>query len=271
MVYLMTAFTVPFLITGSIVWVLHDYGASVSFGYGFLIWLVQEIVVMFYAWAVYRAAKEHARAGPPPREIKVHHCWIPLRAFQKMTYLFSRTDQEVRLVTRYHWITWASTAIPAGLLALILLVFGIYAKASELGHSATVRKHHFNVHEVPLTILVICIVLAIGLLAVVARALITWYSTYLVITDRQIILVTLPPIWFVFMEEDAEEITSHGHVHYFKMKQTMWGRIFGFGELTADTPSQMDKKFHDIGYIPRPADVRSIANEARELLAKRRE
>jgi len=236
-------------------------------------WVIIGLIMLIcfgwlYLWAVYRALlqRQKTRLLQKPK-VKPHNQWVSDEAFDRMLHLFTGTEREVVLVTRMHWIRWALPAFTLGPLALVVFGTGLDFLANQRGSRWTINHKTYHHPAFPLTVFLVSVLVALVLLALIVKVVVEWYSEFFVLTEHQMLLVTLPPIWFIWMDEGSEEIPSHGFIHYLKVDQHLLGRIFGFGAFTADTPSQEDDKFHGIAPLPRVNEVRQIFNQIRDRLA----
>jgi len=240
------------------------------------------LVAAFYVQAVYRIAKER-RTRPWQREVQpeARGNWVSRATFHRICFVLneqpglSLMENVVNLVTRKSIWRFLRVAIPCGVLALVLLVEALLhptmnvTTESSVGHKVTtsdhvhMTKYHTVTEHHVVNSGVFFLLLALVALAVILFAWIDWYYTYHMITNINVKLLKVPPLWLPFLRRVHSNVKLRT-IGTNDSDDTAIGNMLGYGNVIGDTPVQRDDALRHMNWMPRHHEVNDILEGAVE-------
>lgn len=254
-----------------------------------LVWVGMPVLLLgaLYLHAVNRIAKER-RTLPWQRNIQPdpEGNWVSRATFERICFVLNeergipQMEGVVNLVTRKSIWRFLRLGLPGGVVALWVLVEAAVHPTAHLtyhryvGHRVTTRdgismtkyRTVTEHHTVPTGVYLL--IMAIVLLVVVLLAWMDWYYTYHLITNVNVRLVRVPPLWLPFLRRENKSVKLR-NIDVHEPKDTGIGNMLGYGNVMGDTPTQNDEALRRMDWMPRHHQVDDILESAIETARRK--
>ncbi|MBA3757312.1 hypothetical protein H0X09_00370 [Candidatus Saccharibacteria bacterium] len=191
---------------------------------------------------------------------------ISTRRFGLVRHKFARGEDKVLRIRRQHWVV----LIPVVLLLLPVVACFVVAGIYQSVHFTIPAYNTVPARPVTLNyIWVAPLVVGLFLLFAAWYAWLGWWCHYRIITNKSLILLTLPPALVIWKDEDFFPL-PHEEAKSVEDKSSLVGRILGFGNVRVGTnmQGQEDEKVNDIRLIPGHTDFGQVLRDCRDMVKK---
>lgn len=168
---------------------------------------------------------------------------------KKLNFYSKDPKEDIVLLTRLHWIAY----LPDLLLVLLFLLLPILLSVISSVFSLSISSALY------IGLFMIGVLMALNIFV---TAVLKWFYSVIVITDRKIVVVTLQNAFYhSYSEAQFENIEDVTH-----STAGFWGNILDVGNLDIDTAG------HEIDFrlkiIPKPRELQDIINDLIEMKKK---
>ena len=168
---------------------------------------------------------------------------------KKLNFYGKDPKEEVVLLTRLHWLAY----LPDLLLVLLFLLLPILLSIISSVFNSSISPALYT------GLFVLGVLIALNVLV---TAILKWFYSVIVITDRRFVVVSLKSgFYHSYSEAQLKNIEDVTHT-----MAGFWGNIFDIGNLDVDTAG------HEIDFrlkmVPKPRELQDIINDLVEMKKK---
>jgi len=168
---------------------------------------------------------------------------------KKLNFYGKDPKEEVILLTRLHWLAY----LPDLLLVLLFLLLPILLSIISSVFNSSISPALYT------GLFVLGVLIALNVLV---TAILKWFYSVIVITDRRFVVVNLKSgFYHSYSEAQLKNIEDVTHT-----MTGFWGNIFDIGNLDVDTAG------HEIDFrlkmVPKPRELQDIINDLVEMKKK---
>lgn len=165
---------------------------------------------------------------------------------KKLNFYSKDPEEDVVLLTRLHWIAY----VPDFLLVLLFLLLPVLLSIISSAFSFPIS---------PVLYIGLFMIGVLVALNIFVTAILKWFYSVIVITDRRIVVVTLQNAFYhSYSEAQLSNIEDVTHT-----TTGFWGNILDVGNLDIDTAG------HEIDFrlkmVPKPRELQDIINDLVEM------
>jgi len=168
---------------------------------------------------------------------------------KKLNFYGKDPKEEVILLTRLHWLAY----LPDLLLVLLFLLLPILLSIISSVFNSSISPALYT------GLFILGVLIALNILV---TAILKWFYSVIVITDRRFVVVNLQSAFYhSYSEAQLKNIEDVTHT-----MAGFWGNIFDIGNLDVDTAG------HEIDFrlkmVPKPRELQDIINDLVEMKKK---